>query len=165
MKAAFFIWLMVCVLAAIGGYAQTQPDPDLQYATPESISTPAPAPQVTEEARGPITTARLDELTDNDLYQAIDKYYRNKKMSSVEFLLSILLLAFAVLALTLEVGLIMRGKIESAGGIKLIIITLIIFSVIFLVVCGYGNDQIAPVVGLLGTIAGYLLGKNTTKTD
>jgi biopolymer transport protein ExbB/TolQ len=30
---------------------------------------------------------------------------------------------------------------------------------VFLVVAGYTDTQIAPVMGLLGTVAGYLLGK------
>ncbi|MFI5304451.1 MAG: hypothetical protein ACHQYP_06610 [Nitrospiria bacterium] len=38
---------------------------------------------------------------------------------------------------------------------------LIIISAIFLVVVGYNDTQISPVMGLLGTIAGYLLGKET----
>lgn len=39
---------------------------------------------------------------------------------------------------------------------------LIIISSIFLVVAGYSDKQIAPVMGLLGTIAGYLLGKSSS---
>ncbi|WP_444904763.1 hypothetical protein ACJJIU_08165 [Microbulbifer sp. CnH-101-E] len=38
---------------------------------------------------------------------------------------------------------------------------LIIISAIYLVVAGYSEEQIAPVIGLLGTIAGYILGKST----
>ena len=41
---------------------------------------------------------------------------------------------------------------------------LIIIAAIFLVVAGYSDKQIAPVMGLLGTIAGYLLGKNTSES-
>ena len=37
----------------------------------------------------------------------------------------------------------------------------IIFASIFLIVAGYSDKQIAPVMGLLGTIAGYLLGKSS----
>lgn len=40
---------------------------------------------------------------------------------------------------------------------------LIIISSLFLVVAGYSDQQIAPVMGLLGTIAGYLLGKSSEK--
>lgn len=38
-------------------------------------------------------------------------------------------------------------------------ILVIIFAAIFLVIAGYSDTQIAPVIGLLGTIAGYLLGR------
>ena len=42
---------------------------------------------------------------------------------------------------------------------------LIIVSALFLVVAGYSDRQIAPVMGLLGTIAGYLLGKSPSKPE
>ena len=38
-------------------------------------------------------------------------------------------------------------------------VTLIITAAVFLVVAGYSESQISPVMGLLGAIAGYLLGK------
>jgi hypothetical protein len=38
-------------------------------------------------------------------------------------------------------------------------ILIIIFAAIFLVIAGYSDTQITPVIGLLGTIAGYLLGR------
>ena len=38
-------------------------------------------------------------------------------------------------------------------------VTLIITAAVFLVVAGYTEAQIAPVIGLLGAIAGYLLGR------
>jgi len=38
---------------------------------------------------------------------------------------------------------------------------LIIVSAVLLIVVGYSERQIAPVIGLLGTIAGYLLGKDS----
>ena len=37
---------------------------------------------------------------------------------------------------------------------------LIIVAAVFLVVAGYTEEQIAPVIGLLGTIAGYILGRS-----
>jgi ABC-type xylose transport system permease subunit len=37
-------------------------------------------------------------------------------------------------------------------------LVLIIVAAVFLIVAGYTEQQIAPVMGLLGTIAGYLLG-------
>ena len=38
-------------------------------------------------------------------------------------------------------------------------IPLIVISGSLLIVTGFGSDQISPIIGLLGTIAGYLLGR------
>ncbi|HZU24698.1 MAG TPA: hypothetical protein VFA04_04200 [Bryobacteraceae bacterium] len=38
-------------------------------------------------------------------------------------------------------------------------ITLIIVGTMVLICAGYSNDQIAPAMGLFGTLAGYLLGR------
>ena len=35
----------------------------------------------------------------------------------------------------------------------------------FLISAGYSQDQLAAMMGLLGSIAGYLLGKEGSKTD
>jgi hypothetical protein len=80
-------------------------------------------------------------------------------MSRLEFTLSISVLAFGLLIILLEIFLIKTRRISSEDTIKFITITLIITSTLFLITAGYSNDQIAPAVGLLGTIAGYLLGR------
>ena len=41
----------------------------------------------------------------------------------------------------------------------------IIIMAVFLIVAGYGNEQIAPAIGLLGTVAGYLLGRSSAVDD
>jgi hypothetical protein len=81
-------------------------------------------------------------------------------MSRWEFSLSIVVLIFGILVILLELFLIKNRKIGSENIIKFLIVTLIIISTLFLITAGYSNDQIAPAVGLLGTIAGYLLGKS-----
>jgi hypothetical protein len=72
--------------------------------------------------------------------------------------LSTSLLIFAIIVLGLMTFLIMRTRrvepILRAFGVPLIIT-----AAVFLVVTGFSNQQISPVVGLLGTLAGYLLGK------
>jgi len=80
-------------------------------------------------------------------------------LSRFEFTLSITVLAFGLVIILLEIFLIKSKRISSEDTIKFIIITLIITSTLFLITAGYSNDQIAPAVGLLGTIAGYLLGR------
>jgi hypothetical protein len=42
--------------------------------------------------------------------------------------------------------------------LKIVVIPMAIMSAIFLVVAGYSDSQIAPAIGLLGTIVGYVLG-------
>lgn len=80
-------------------------------------------------------------------------------LSRLEFILSITVLGFGLLIILLEIFLIKTNRISSEDSIKFIVITLIITSTLFLITAGYSNDQIAPAVGLLGTIAGYLLGR------
>ncbi len=43
--------------------------------------------------------------------------------------------------------------------LRVFCVPLIILSAVFLIVMGYSQDQITPVIGLLGTLAGYLLGR------
>lgn len=44
---------------------------------------------------------------------------------------------------------------------RIVSITLIVIAGLFLIAAGFSNDQIAPVIALLGTIVGYLLGKSS----
>lgn len=80
-------------------------------------------------------------------------------LSSLTFYLSILVLLFGLIVMGLEVYLIATGKIIPDHSIKFITVTLIVTSTLFLITAGYSNNQIAPATGLLGTIAGYLLGR------
>jgi hypothetical protein len=73
---------------------------------------------------------------------------------------SVAVLLFGLLVLFLATYLIRLGK--SYQAVLRVFGTILIITVsVFLVVAGYNSNQIAPVMGLLGTIAGYLLGKDT----
>jgi hypothetical protein len=73
------------------------------------------------------------------------------------------ILIFGVLVMGLMVFLTFtRAKtrtLEVDQLLRLFVTPLIIILAVFLVVAGYSDKQISPVIGLLGTIAGYLLGK------
>ena len=86
-------------------------------------------------------------------------------LSSYEFYLSLLVMGFGAFALLLEVWLIHKKRISQDNMVKFIVVTLIITATLFLITAGYDNNQIAPAMGLLGTIAGYLMGKNADKED
>jgi hypothetical protein len=110
---------------------------------------------------------KVSNSTDNNAKQQPEKSDSEvKPMTLFEFQLSIIVLSFGFVIVLIEVFLIKLRRISSEDSIKFITITLIITSTLFLITAGYSNNQIAPAVGLLGTIAGYLLGKiNTTKND
>ncbi len=76
-----------------------------------------------------------------------------------EIYMSIAVLVFGLLVVVAQTILFYRQKADVEEAFKYFIVTLIIIGALFLVTAGYGNQQIAPILGLLGTIAGYLLGK------
>jgi len=90
---------------------------------------------------------------------AVSSEYVKRGLSDIEFKLSAAVLTFGFLIILFEVLLIKTSKIASEEAVKIITVSLIITSTIFLITAGYDNNQIAPAMGLLGTIAGYLLGK------
>jgi zinc transporter ZupT len=77
--------------------------------------------------------------------------------------MSSIVLVFGLMICVLVMVLMRQGR-NADSVLKVMGTILIIISSIFLVVAGYTDTQIAPVMGLLGTIAGYLLGKNTDGT-
>ena len=49
--------------------------------------------------------------------------------------------------------------------LRAFVTVLVVVAAVFLVVAGYSEKQIAPVVGLLGTIVGYVLGRSDQNKD
>jgi hypothetical protein len=79
-----------------------------------------------------------------------------------EITLAALVLAFGVVTLVFEFML-MRGKSFAPDEIlKVLSVTLIIDGALFIITAGFDSEQIAPAMGLFGTIAGYLLAKRGT---
>ena len=83
--------------------------------------------------------------------------------SSQEVYLSIGVLVFGMIIVLAQAFIINRRQEPLSQSLKYLSITLIIVGALFLVTAGYGNSQIAPIIGLLGTVAGYLLGR--TQSD
>lgn len=71
--------------------------------------------------------------------------------------LSSIILVFGLIIFAIMAWLVARRH-EHMAVLKVCALPLIIVSAIFLVIVGYSADQIAPVLGLLGSVAGYLLG-------
>jgi len=81
--------------------------------------------------------------------------------TDLEHRLTYAVLLFGFLIISFEMLLIKWNKIDQQDAIKFVIVTLIVIGTLFLISAGWSNDQIAPAFGLLGTIAGYMLGKQT----
>lgn len=64
-----------------------------------------------------------------------------------------LLVAFQMLVM------IMQKRYWDDRSLKMVGLTIIVTAGMMLVAAGYSKDQAAPMMGLLGTVAGYLLGK------
>lgn len=70
-------------------------------------------------------------------------------------------LIFGFLVLLLEVFVILKtNKKWDDASIKLFGITVIVIAALFVIPAGYNQQQIAPMMGLLGAITGYLLGRS-----
>lgn len=73
--------------------------------------------------------------------------------------MSSVVLVFGLVVIVICAGLMRASRPSSEAVLRVFGTVLIITGALFLVVAGYDDKQMAPVMGLLGTLAGYLLGK------
>lgn len=131
-----------------------------QNSPPDSsppVTTAAPPAPVTNENPPPTANVPLERPAFNDT--AVPT------RSSTEIYLSLGVLLFGlVVVIGMLWAILRRMEIKQTSdlvdALKLPVVVVIIVSGIFLVTAGYGNEQIAPIIGLMGTIAGYLMGRN-----
>nr|VFK43369.1 MAG: hypothetical protein BECKTC1821E_GA0114239_102511 [Candidatus Kentron sp. TC] len=72
--------------------------------------------------------------------------------------LSGMIMGFALILIAFMTYVIRKGA-DLDDTLKVFGTILIVVAAVFLIVAGYSEKQIAPVIGLLGTVAGYILGK------
>lgn len=80
-------------------------------------------------------------------------------LTNREFLLSIIVLTFGLSVLIFQYALLKHSNASANDVIKGLSLTLIVVGVLFSMTAGFDAQTIAPAIGLLGTIAGYLLGR------
>jgi hypothetical protein len=86
-------------------------------------------------------------------------------LSSLEFALSSAVLIFGVLVFCAELFIIRSGAYSPNQSTKLVAVTLIIIATLFIITAGFSSEQIAPAMGLFGTVAGYLLGRSQAASE
>jgi len=126
-----FGWSLLLVLCLAAGHAMAEAASD----TPEgAVVNPAPAPDERFRSANWLTTVE-----------------QNLSIAVLGFGLAVLLIQFFTL------------RTVTPSNPELVIrayaVTLIVVCTLFLVSAGLSTNQIAPAIGLFGTIAGYLLGR------
>ncbi|PHI21118.1 hypothetical protein CEQ90_03590 [Lewinellaceae bacterium SD302] len=149
------ILILLILLLTAGLALNTQDNPPPAPQPTQTNVPPPPAVGVDEDfsaGNAPVNTPPFDP-------QAVPT------KTQLELSLSIAVLVFgAVVTLALLFFIARRTKESSLDQlidiIKYPVVLVIIVGGLFLVTAGYGNEQIAPIIGLMGTIAGYLMGRS-----
>lgn len=81
--------------------------------------------------------------------------------SGIEIIGSIAIAALSLFVIAASYFLRKSAGFSEEGVIRLVSLILIVSGTLFLVTLGYSAEQIAPALGILGTIAGYMLGRST----
>ena len=85
-------------------------------------------------------------------------------MTEYEYWLSFETLAFGIFVVTLQHLQMRQKNVSAQDGLRMYSITLILIGTLFIITAGFSSLQIAPAMGLFGTVAGYLLGRSDSQT-
>jgi hypothetical protein len=151
MKRFILLVIAICVLSACQTSVVSIAANCLQSDTsaspgegspPERVTTPDPR----GSGDGPVIPG---EIVVGDRY-----------LSSKEFLLTSLGTAMLFISLFLQFVLFRKmGRLKPEDTLRSFALTLVIIGTVFFIVAGFDSQQIAPAIGLFGTIAGYMLGR------
>jgi hypothetical protein len=87
-------------------------------------------------------------------------------LSPREFSLALLVTAVSLVALLMQFFLLRSiPKLKAEDLLRTFGVVLIIMGTLFFIAAGFSSAQIAPALGLFGTIAGYLLGRVEKKRE
>ncbi len=92
-----------------------------------------------------------------------DRFNAVPLLSNQELGLSLAVLVFGLIIVVLQYRLLLAAKSNADEMMRALTVTLIVVVSLALVASGYGQEQITPVLGLFGTIVGYLLGAGSKK--
>lgn len=82
-----------------------------------------------------------------------------------EIVKSVIVIGFALIVFTLLIFRIKVQEMHAEDFIRLIVLALVICSSMYLISAGWDDQQTAPAFGILGTIAGYLLGRGSNASS
>ena len=97
--------------------------------------------------------------------QGNEGFHRVVEVGPIEDYLVISVLAFGLIIMLLIVFVAYRCKYTASDTLRLVTVTLIVVATLFALSAGFDSEQIAPAMGLFGTIAGYLLGRTGRRKE
>jgi hypothetical protein len=113
----------------------------------------------------------LSKLSDSQLADLLNQTTAKPPVSqtqpwdpSLVKFLTISVLSFGLLVI-ITMAVLMIRKSPAGEVLRLFTVPMVIVAAVFLVVTGFSTQQITPVIGLLGTLAGYILGVQSQKGD
>ena len=80
-------------------------------------------------------------------------------LSNYEGELALIIIGLGVVVIIALSFVLWKKESSAEDAIRAYALVLILVGTIVLICAGYSNDQIAPAMGLFGTVAGYLLGR------
>jgi len=159
----FALLLAIALSACLGDTAGAASAPSVPEA---AIIVASPQSQPSASPSGGLANAPKP----NTLSQ--DRQAGHSLITDREQVLSYAILAFGAAVLVVQYLLLRSPKRDAHEILQLLAINLIVTGTLFLISAGFDSQQIAPGLGLFGTIAGYVLGrrsgaapKNTVPTD
>ena len=84
-------------------------------------------------------------------------------MDDLEFWNSVVVIVFGLIIIGIVLFKFRVKDMDADSLIRLFTLTLVIIASMYLIAAGWDNQQTAPAFGILGTVAGYLLGKEHSK--
>jgi hypothetical protein len=118
---------------------------------------PVRGPAASLQSSIPTSNAPPEESTDSSSGPSVKRL-----LTTFEFWLSLEVLLFGVIIGLLEYIILRNKDVSAEDTLRVFAITLILVGTLFAITAGFDSNQIAPAMGLFGTIAGYILGKRTT---
>ena len=109
------------------------------------------------------TDAEISMLA-NYLANVIDAPVKPEWSYEHALMFGILMLAFGLIVFAMMALLLLKRNSATAV-LRICALPLIIVSAVYLIVVGYTETQIAPVLSLLSAIAGYLLGRQDSGSE
>ena len=116
-------------------------------------------------AQAPTTPIQNQQMTPSGGDAGTDPFDIRRILTRFEFWLSLLILIFGTIVVMVQFALLRKKAFDGNDILKVFGVTLIVVGTLFLIAAGFGDKQIAPAMGLFGTLAGYLLGKANAETE